>query len=61
VTMPSTIKTAMLLPRRWQFRGKIEGWRPHDEKDHAMYCEALSELAKLIDRQRNGPSAGGSC
>jgi len=31
--------------------GAIEGWRPHDQKDHALYCEALAELVKLIQEQ----------
>jgi hypothetical protein len=33
--------------------GTIEGWRPDDRRGHAMYCEALSELAKLIEQQQN--------
>ena len=33
--------------------GTIEGWRPDDKRAHAMYCEALSELAKLIEQQQN--------
>jgi hypothetical protein len=33
--------------------GSIEGWRPHDQKDRAMYCEALSELVKLIQQQQD--------
>jgi hypothetical protein len=32
--------------------GTIEGWRPHDEGGHAMYREALSELAKLISSKK---------
>jgi hypothetical protein len=32
--------------------GRIAGWRPHDSKEHAMYCEAISELAKLVEAQR---------
>lgn len=37
--------------------GAIDGWRPHDQKDHAMYCEALSEkLVQLIEQQRNAAS-----
>lgn len=26
--------------------GSIAGWRPHDAKEHALYCEAVSELTK---------------
>ncbi len=33
--------------------GAIEGWRPHDQKDRAMYCEARSELVKLIQQQQD--------
>jgi hypothetical protein len=32
--------------------GTIEGWRPQDKPGHAMYCEALTELAKLIEQQQ---------
>jgi hypothetical protein len=32
--------------------GAIGGWRPNDPKEHAMYCDAVSELAKLIEDQR---------
>ena len=32
--------------------GAIDGWRPHDPRDHAMYCEALGELAKPSRYQR---------
>jgi len=35
--------------------GAIEGWRPHDQKDHALYCEALAELVKLIQQQDVAP------
>ena len=31
--------------------GAIAGWRPHDQRGHAMYCDALSELANLIEKQ----------
>jgi hypothetical protein len=31
--------------------GTIAGWRPHDHKDHALYCEALSELVSRIQQQ----------
>jgi hypothetical protein len=31
--------------------GTIKGWRPDDQREHAMYCEALSELAQLIRQQ----------
>lgn len=40
-------------------KGTIAGWRPHDAKDHALYCEAVSELAKLLRGQDNlGASSG---
>jgi hypothetical protein len=38
--------------------GTIEGWRPHDEGGHAMYREALSELAKLIKQHQNSTPHG---
>ena len=31
--------------------GTIKGWRPDDQREHAKYCEALSELAQLIRQQ----------
>ena len=34
-------------------KGSIAGWRPNDAKEHAMYCEAVSELAKLLRGQSN--------
>jgi hypothetical protein len=33
--------------------GTIAGWRPHDAKEHALYCEAVSELAKCLKGQDN--------
>ncbi len=40
--------------------GTIKGWRPDDQREHAMYCEALSELAQLI-RQQTGARLYGDC
>jgi hypothetical protein len=34
-------------------KGTIGGWRPNDPKEHSMYCEAVSELAKLLEKQRS--------
>ena len=34
-------------------KGTIAGWRPHDAKEHALYCEAVSELAKCLEGQDN--------
>ncbi len=31
--------------------GTIAGWRPHDMKEHALYCEAVSELAICLEGQ----------
>ena len=31
--------------------GSIAGWRPHDPEEHALYCEAVPELAKGIEDQ----------
>jgi hypothetical protein len=40
-------------------KGTIAGWRPHDAKEHALYCEAVSELAKCLKGQDNiGASSG---
>jgi hypothetical protein len=40
-------------------KGTIAGWRPHDVKEHALYCEAVSELAKCLKSQDNiRPSSG---
>ena len=33
--------------------GIIAGWRPDDPKEHALYCEAVSELAKSLAGQNN--------
>ena len=39
-------------------KGIIAGWRPDDAKEHALYCEAVSELAKSLASQSNiGPIA----
>ena len=39
--------------------GTIAGWRPHDTKEHALYCEAVSELAECLKGQdNNGASSG---
>jgi len=29
-------------------QGTVAGCKPHDEKEHALYCEAVSELAKCL-------------
>jgi hypothetical protein len=40
-------------------KGTIAGWRPNDAKEHALYCEAVSELAKCLAGQDNiGASSG---
>jgi len=40
-------------------KGTIAGWRPHDVKEHALYCEAVSELTKCLKGQDNiGASSG---
>ena len=40
-------------------KGIIAGWRPDDAKEHALYCEAISELAKALKSQNNvGASSG---
>ena len=41
--------------------GTIEGWRPDDKRAHAMYCEAMSELAKLIEQQQMRGSTKTHC
>jgi hypothetical protein len=33
--------------------GTIAGWRPHDANEHALYCKAMTELAKRLERQDN--------
>jgi hypothetical protein len=33
--------------------GIIAGWRPDDAKEHNLYCDAVSELAKLLKDQHN--------
>jgi predicted RNA-binding Zn ribbon-like protein len=33
--------------------GTIAGWRPHDAEEHALYCEAVSELSKCLKGQDN--------
>jgi hypothetical protein len=40
-------------------KGIIAGWRPHNEKEHALYCEAISELTKCLEGRNNiGASSG---
>jgi hypothetical protein len=40
-------------------KGTIAGWRPHDAKEHELYCESVSELAKCLKDQHNiGASSG---
>lgn len=40
-------------------KGTIAGWIPNDAKEHTLYCEAVSELAKCLTSQGNiGPSSG---
>jgi len=33
--------------------------RPHDAKEHALYCEAISELAKCLKGQENSGASSG--
>jgi hypothetical protein len=40
-------------------KGTIAGWRPQDPKEHTLYCEAISELAKCLQRQHNIGAAPG--
>ena len=40
-------------------KGTIAGWRPHDAKEHALYCEGVSELTKCLKGQdKIGASSG---
>jgi hypothetical protein len=41
--------------------GAIAGWRLHEPKEHAMYCEAVSELAELIEGQPNISASSEDC
>ena len=41
--------------------GAIAGWRPLEPKEHAMYCEAVSELAELIEGQPNISASSEDC
>lgn len=34
-------------------KGTVAGWRPRDAKEHALYCEAVSELAERLEDQGN--------
>jgi predicted RNA-binding Zn ribbon-like protein len=50
---------ALTTVARDTIKGIIAGWRPHDAKEHALYCEAVSELAKCLKHQDNtGASSG---
>jgi hypothetical protein len=33
--------------------GTIAGRRPRDAREHALYCEAVSELARCLEGQHN--------
>jgi hypothetical protein len=48
-----TAMEALGAVARDTLNGTISGWRPDVPKEHAKYCEAVSELAKLIEDQRN--------
>jgi hypothetical protein len=53
------VMEALTTVARDTIKGIIAGWRPHDEKEHALYCEAVSELAKCLKGQDNiGASSG---
>jgi hypothetical protein len=56
VELRSKVMEAIRTVAAETISGAIDGWRPHDQKEHEMYCEALSELAKLIEHQRSTPS-----
>jgi len=40
-------------PAMETINGTIAGWRPHDAREHALSCEAVSELAKCLEGQHN--------
>jgi hypothetical protein len=40
-------------------KGTIAGWRPHNAKEHALYCGAVSELAKCLRDQDNTSASSG--
>lgn len=41
--------------------GKNEGRKPQVEGNHAIYCEALSELVKLVEQQQNATRPDETC
>jgi len=47
----SNVMQALTTVAEETISGAIDGWRPHDQKDHALYCEALSELVSRIQQQ----------
>jgi len=40
------VMEALSVVAKATIEGSISGLRPHDPKEHALYCEAVSELAK---------------
>jgi hypothetical protein len=53
------VMEALTTVARDTIKGIIAGWRPHDAKEHALYCEPVSELAKGLKGQDNiGASSG---
>jgi hypothetical protein len=40
-------------------KGTIGGWRPHDAKEHALYCSAVTELANCLKGQDNMDGSSG--
>jgi len=53
------VMEALTTVARDTIQGIIVGWRPNDAKEHALYCEAVSELAKCLAGQDNiGASSG---
>src|SRR5215469_6297537 len=49
--MRKKLEGTLLTVVKGTIEGSIAGWRPHDAKVHALYCEAVSELAKGLEGQ----------
>jgi len=53
------VMEALMVVATDTIEGTITGWRPHDAREHALYCEAVSELAKSLRDQDNSAASSG--
>ena len=59
VGLRNRVMEALTAVAMGTIKGTVAGWRPHEAKEHDLYCSAIAELAKCLKNQDNiGTSSG---